>query len=148
MLRNLRFFSDIWTFGSLKFSLLVCRTVRSRASCTVSENTQNNICFKHVSICWCRIFRHCVQSGPHGGWLSVLPGVTSYPVQKFKHLGRFGCGWKVHNNPWTGAQNEPRFVFSSSFLGGGDRDGTVVKVLCYKSEGRWFDPSWCQWIFH
>jgi len=19
----------------------------------------------------------------------------------------------------------------------------VVKVLCYKSEGRWFDPSWC-----
>ena len=25
---------------------------------------------------------------------------------------------------------------------------TVVKVLCYKSEGRWFDPSWCQWVFH
>jgi len=25
----------------------------------------------------------------------------------------------------------------------GDRGGTVVKVLCYKSEGRW-----CQWIFH
>jgi len=29
----------------------------------------------------------------------------------------------------------------------GDRGSTVVKVLCYKSEGRWFDPS-CQWIFH
>ena len=29
-----------------------------------------------------------------------------------------------------------------------DRGSTVVKVLCYKSEGRWFDPSWCQWIFH
>ena len=25
--------------------------------------------------------------------------------------------------------------------------GTVVKVLCYKSEGRWFNPSWCQWNF-
>ena len=24
----------------------------------------------------------------------------------------------------------------------------VVKVLCYKSGGRWFDPSWCHWIFH
>ena len=24
-----------------------------------------------------------------------------------------------------------------------DRNGTVVKVLCYKSEGRWFDPRWC-----
>ena len=28
------------------------------------------------------------------------------------------------------------------------RGSTVVKVLCYKSEGRWFDPSWCHWIFH
>ena len=29
-----------------------------------------------------------------------------------------------------------------------DRGSTVVKVLCYKLEGRWFHPSWCQWIFH
>ena len=28
-----------------------------------------------------------------------------------------------------------------------DRGGTVVKVLCYKSEGRWFDPRWCHWNF-
>ena len=30
----------------------------------------------------------------------------------------------------------------------GDRGSTMVKVLCYKSEGRWFDPSWCVWIFY
>ena len=30
----------------------------------------------------------------------------------------------------------------------GDRGSTVVKVLWYKSEGRWFDPSWCHWIFY
>jgi hypothetical protein len=30
----------------------------------------------------------------------------------------------------------------------GDRCSTVVKVLCYKSEGRWFDPRWCHGIFH
>ena len=30
----------------------------------------------------------------------------------------------------------------------GDRGSTVVKVLWYKSEGRWLDPRWCQWIFH
>ena len=24
---------------------------------------------------------------------------------------------------------------------------THLKVLCYKSERRWFDPSWCQWDF-
>ena len=29
-----------------------------------------------------------------------------------------------------------------------ERGGTVVEVLCYKSEGRWFDPSLYQWIFH
>ena len=29
----------------------------------------------------------------------------------------------------------------------GDRGSTVVKVLCYKSEGCWFDPSWCHWNF-
>jgi len=29
----------------------------------------------------------------------------------------------------------------------GDRGGTVVKMLCYKSEGRWFDPNWYHWSF-
>jgi len=29
----------------------------------------------------------------------------------------------------------------------GDRGSTVVKVLCYKSEGHWFDPSWFHWHF-
>ena len=29
----------------------------------------------------------------------------------------------------------------------GDRGNTVVKVLCYKSEGRWFDSRWCSWNF-
>ena len=27
-----------------------------------------------------------------------------------------------------------------------DRGSTVVKVLCYISEGLWFDPSWCQFF--
>ena len=29
----------------------------------------------------------------------------------------------------------------------GNRGGTVIKVLCYKSEGHWFNPSWCHWNF-
>jgi hypothetical protein len=24
--------------------------------------------------------------------------------------------------------------------------GTILKVLCHKSEGRWFNPRWCHWI--
>jgi hypothetical protein len=29
----------------------------------------------------------------------------------------------------------------------GDRGSTVVKVMRYKSEGRWFDPRWLSWNF-
>ena len=29
----------------------------------------------------------------------------------------------------------------------GNRGGAVVKVLCYKSEGRCFDPRRCHWNF-
>ena len=36
-------------------------------------------------------------------------------------------------------------LFNESKEMNGDRGSTVVKVLCYKSEGRWFDPSWCHW---
>jgi len=32
-------------------------------------------------------------------------------------------------------------------LSEGDRGSTVVKVLYYKSEGRWFDSRWCHWNF-
>jgi len=37
------------------------------------------------------------------------------------------------------------YMLQLLFFGG--RGDTVVKVLCYKSEGRWFDPSWCHWNF-
>ena len=29
----------------------------------------------------------------------------------------------------------------------GDRGGTVVKVLCYKLVGSWFNSRWCHWNF-
>ena len=45
--------------------------------------------------------------------------------------------------------NRPIVVFRKYLrhvpLKRGDRGSTVVKVLCYKSEGLWFDPSWCHW---
>jgi hypothetical protein len=28
-----------------------------------------------------------------------------------------------------------------------NNSATVVEVLCYKSEGRWFDSRWCHWNF-
>ena len=37
------------------------------------------------------------------------------------------------------------FSFVKAFIGA--HSGTVVKVLCYKSGGRWFDSRWCNWNF-
>ena len=42
---------------------------------------------------------------------------------------------------------DKHFVLLQLLFGVGDRGSTVVKVLCYKSEGRWFEPRWCQWNF-
>jgi len=39
------------------------------------------------------------------------------------------------------------YIMERIILKTGPRGGTVVKVLCYKSEGRWLDPSWCHWNF-
>jgi len=36
---------------------------------------------------------------------------------------------------------------SSSMFKTGDRGSTVVKALCFKSEGRCFDSRWCHWNF-
>jgi len=36
-------------------------------------------------------------------------------------------------------------IFSHYIINEGG--GTEVKVLCYSSEGRWFDHSWCHWNF-
>ena len=41
------------------------------------------------------------------------------------------------------AKNIWHFTWSAEY----DRGGTVVKVLCYKSEGRCFDSRWCHWNF-
>ena len=46
---------------------------------------------------------------------------------------------------WRRLHNEDYMICTQQIFG--DRVGTVVKVLCYKSEGHRFDPSWCHWNF-
>jgi hypothetical protein len=38
-------------------------------------------------------------------------------------------------------------LIAGTCKGVGDRGSTVVKVLRYKSEGRWFEPRLCHWNF-
>jgi hypothetical protein len=39
------------------------------------------------------------------------------------------------------------FIYFRPYILYVDRGGTVVKVLCYKSQGRWSDSRWCHWNF-
>ena len=45
-------------------------------------------------------------------------------------------------NEMQGQQNYKGLLIVS-----GDRGTIVVNVMCYISEGRWFDPSWCHGFF-
>ena len=40
-----------------------------------------------------------------------------------------------------------RDIITNAYISIGDRGGTLVKVLCYKSESRWFDSRWCHLNF-
>ena len=46
-----------------------------------------------------------------------------------------------------GAEKMPLLRLIQLTYRSGDRGSAVVKVLCYKSEGRWFDSRWCHWNF-
>jgi len=48
------------------------------------------------------------------------------------------------NDPYVNNPTKETLRVTKS-LGG--RSGTVVKVLCYKSEGRYFDRRRCHWNF-
>ena len=70
---------------------------------------------------------------------------------QFKHGGI--CKYTFTHKQYTKQHNETEYntyirIKMHIHTIRGDRGSTVVKVLCYKSEGRWFDPSLCQWIFH
>jgi hypothetical protein len=59
--------------------------------------------------------------------------------------------WELVSNPLGPAQHTLRTAaldnnISESYLQR-YRGSTVVKILCYKSEGRWFDSRWCHCIF-
>ena len=94
--------------------------------------------------------------------------MVKLPSQKKKHKGE-GKGHPITGH--KGPEKEERYCFTfplalaldrvgwsmprpGRFTSGKDpvttgsyRGGTVVKVLCYKSESHLFDPSWWNWNF-
>jgi len=70
--------------------------------------------------------------------ICVLPKIIA---SKFKILIAYNGGY----SNWISSKFSCLYIYIYYL---GDRGSTMVKVLCYKSEVRCFDPSWCQWIFH
>ena len=65
--------------------------------------------------------------------------------------GIFLIAWEklTENISISGAHKAPvlSFIIINPNSPYEDRDSTVVKVLCYKSESSWFDSRWCHWNF-
>ena len=72
-------------------------------------------------------------------------GFQEFEAPRFRGIRHMKVGKVVSRTHWLPLP--PRNYSWYLFLLG-DHGSTVVKVLCYNLVGRWFDPSWCQWIFH
>ena len=58
-------------------------------------------------------------------------------------------GYATTNNATTNECYKEQFlsIKTECYNENGDGCSTVVKMLCYKSEGRCFDSRWCHWNF-
>jgi len=99
--------------------------------------------------------------GGKGDWCVRL---TTYhhPLPLSQNLGTL-TSWNIlgHSRPVTGlpyllpyklcrgtSNHAAELQYFTNYVTEmGDRGGTAVKVLCYKSEGHWFDSRWCHWNF-
>ena len=73
----------------------------------------------------------------------TVGGLQNTEGEDFDLPGLYGLSseFKVEAISTTGPYGGSRLLPESLRCVAGGRGGTVVKVLCYKSEGRWFDRS-------
>ena len=94
----------------------------------------------------------CIQLQSYSDWKNELPKLetaflqpgtyTKYRSICFLHeIIAVSTLWLKSPNK---KEQEENFLLWTRV---GDRGGTVVKVLRYKSEGRWFDSRWYHWNF-
>jgi len=76
--------------------------------------------------------------------IKVYGSLKIFAVSKCNGIKKITCVKRICNATFWNCE----YIRRNIILIRGDRGSTVVKVLCYKSVGRWFDPSWCHWIFH
>jgi len=93
-----------------------------------------------------RLHKHVKHFAPSQNTEELCSCATTQPkIKLLFHFARTSPSRQVVNESFDVLQNVAELlqIYFSSTEGKGDRGSSVVKVLCFKSEGRWFDPSWC-----
>jgi hypothetical protein len=90
---------------------------------------------------------------PEGSGYKTVSNAASFVISNaggtFQNINAFArnvisCGPVQVYTAATPLNPTYTYIFVYTIFHFGDRGSTVVKVLCYKSEGRWFDSKWCQ----
>ena len=103
-----------------------------------------------VTVCWPRKKVSCRSANKHASRCEKfclefdLTYVRDMNYCFFPYISKRWLLWKTLG--WTG-KLKADIIFPKYGIIFGDCGGTVVKALCHKSEGRWFDSRWCHWSF-
>jgi hypothetical protein len=94
-------------------------------------------------------FSSLFLTAPFGTRLATLPNFWLEKLRDISYLEYQGKAGRiiVMNFGKYVANFMEYFMFLLLLYWGTADGGTVVKVLGYKSEGRWFDSRWCHWKF-
>ena len=75
-------------------------------------------------------------------WLTPFCLPTPHSIK-----GEYDVSAKASSSNWDSRCKSVGPCYKKCTILISDRGGIVVKVLCYKSEGRLFDSRWCHWNF-
>ena len=107
---------------------------------------------KHVE--WLCRNKTCTVLHQVGVSFDLYCDAQKHKIKTSKRLGPISWKWKPNHLTSSILPSHSSGVFSLNALSYDSQGGKhcwnhiLTCVLCYKSESRWFDPSWCQWIFH
>ena len=101
----------------------------------------------HMSLSWASPIQSIYPH--HTSWVYIL--ILSTHLRLGHPSGLFPHQDPIHPPLLTHTRHMRlvglHYIIVSFLLMFRDRCSTVVKVLCYKSEGLWFDSGWCHWNF-
>ena len=123
----------IWGMDFIQTTLKINFPPHRKHYVSISHSNWLMLCRNRIAVYWKgnmkNLYKSCVQNSENL-MLKQNVYVQSHDI------------WRLWNQRVRGYHNFPDVT---RLLG--DRGGTVVKVLCYKSVGHWFDPRWCLWNF-